>query len=64
MIVLTIPLARGAPSGVNDPLAKCSYSGNYQINQPVPEPLTLLGASAAVGLGGLFKRHASKSRKA
>jgi len=29
----------------------------------VPEPLTLLGASAAVGIGGFFKRRATKSRK-
>lgn len=53
----------GAPSDENSALAKCSYSGNYQITEPVPEPLTLLGASAAVGLGGFFKRRASQSRK-
>lgn len=53
----------GAPSGVNDSLAKCSYSGNYQITEPVPEPLTLLGASAAIGFGGLFKRRRSENSR-
>jgi hypothetical protein len=28
----------------------------YQIGQPVPEPLTMLGAGAAVAFGAAFKR--------
>ncbi|MEA5509248.1 PEP-CTERM sorting domain-containing protein [Crocosphaera sp. UHCC 0190] len=30
--------------------------------QPVPEPLTILGASAAVGFGGLFKRKLAQKK--
>lgn len=41
-------------------------SGTFTLNfepQPIPEPITILGASTALGFGALFKRELSKKQK-
>ncbi|MGK7940916.1 MAG: PEP-CTERM sorting domain-containing protein [Crocosphaera sp.] len=41
-----------------------SDSGSYQLTlQVVPEPLTMLGAGAAIAFGGAFKRKLGKNNK-
>lgn len=43
--------------------ANSSLYNSFQINATaVPEPLTILGAIAAVGFGSIFKRRANKSQ--
>lgn len=50
----------GAPPDINDPLAKCSYSGDYTpMLQKVPEPSSLLGL-LAIGGGLLAAKRSSK----
>jgi hypothetical protein len=53
----------GAPSGIDDPLAKCSYSGGNDPMLKVPEPQNTLGLLAV--LGGLLtlKRQGKRSSK-
>ncbi|MDJ0601561.1 MAG: PEP-CTERM sorting domain-containing protein [Crocosphaera sp.] len=34
-----------------------------QVSQPVPEPLTILGAGTAIAFGGAFKRKLAKKNK-
>jgi len=52
----------GAAEDVDAPLANCSYSGDFQVTQPIPEPMTLLGAAVAMGFGAQFKRKRSNSQ--
>lgn len=35
----------------------------YPDTVPVPEPLTLLGAATAVGMGAVFKRNSKQKKK-
>ncbi|MDJ0509516.1 MAG: PEP-CTERM sorting domain-containing protein [Crocosphaera sp.] len=47
-------------NAINDP----GSLGSYQYNlQPVPEPLTILGAGTAIAFGGAFKRKLGKNNK-
>jgi hypothetical protein len=44
-----------------DGLSGASTTTITNFDAPVPEPLTLLGASAAVGFGAAFKRRSGKA---
>uniref|UniRef100_UPI0018E53D54 PEP-CTERM sorting domain-containing protein n=1 Tax=Cyanothece sp. BG0011 TaxID=2082950 RepID=UPI0018E53D54 len=40
-----------------------SHFSVYSSGQPVPEPLTILGAGAAISFGTAFKRKLGKAKK-
>jgi hypothetical protein len=60
-VFATLSYDESGPLGDFTDLSISASSGDVVPQQPVPEPLTMLGAAAALGYGAILKRKYSKN---